>query len=55
VCHGDTVFGTGPILDYGRSLRVGDVTCTSRQTGVECRMGSSGHGFALSRTAYQWF
>ncbi|GAA4549440.1 serine/threonine-protein kinase [Pseudonocardia xishanensis] len=55
VCHGDTVFGTGPILDYGRSLRVGDVTCTSRQTGVECRIGASGHGFALSRTAYQWF
>ena len=55
VCHGDTVFGTGPILDYGRSLRVGDVTCTSRQTGVECRMGASGHGFSMSRTAYQWF
>ena len=55
VCHSDTVFGTGPILDYGRSVRVGDVTCTSRQTGVECRVGASGHGFGLSRTAYQLF
>ncbi|WP_345377915.1 serine/threonine-protein kinase [Pseudonocardia yuanmonensis] len=54
-CHTDTVFGTGPILDYGRSLRVGDVTCTSRQTGVECRVGTSGRGFSLSRTAYQLF
>ncbi|MCE3550227.1 protein kinase [Pseudonocardia sp. RS11V-5] len=54
-CHSDTVFGTGPVLDYGRALRVGDVTCTSRQTGVECRVGASGHGFGLSRTAYQLF
>lgn len=55
VCHSDTVFGTGPVLDYGQSLQVGDVTCTSRQTGVECRVGASGHGFGLSRTAYQLF
>lgn len=55
VCHGDTVFGTGPVLDYGRSLRVGDITCTSRQTGIECRVGTSGHGFSMSRTAYRWF
>jgi serine/threonine protein kinase len=54
-CHGDTVFGTGAILDYGRSLRVGDVTCTSRTSGVECRVGSSGHGFSLSKGAYQFF
>lgn len=53
-CHGDTVFGTGPVLDYGRSLRVGDVTCTSRSTGVECRVGSSGHGFQLSKSGYQF-
>ncbi|MFC5995584.1 protein kinase [Pseudonocardia hispaniensis] len=55
VCHGDTVFGTGPILDYGRSLRVGDVTCTSRSTGVECRVGASGHGFSMSKSGYQFF
>jgi len=54
-CHGDTVFGTGPVLDYGRSLRVGDVTCTSRSTGVECRVGSSGHGFLLAKGAYQFY
>ncbi|GJF07072.1 serine/threonine-protein kinase [Pseudonocardia sp. D17] len=54
-CHGDTVFGTGPVLDYGRSLRVGDVTCTSRTTGVECRVGASGHGFSMSKSGYQWF
>lgn len=55
VCHGDTVFGTGPVLDYGRSLRVGDITCTSRQTGVECQAGAGGHGFSMSRTSYRWF
>ncbi|GEL19837.1 serine/threonine-protein kinase [Pseudonocardia asaccharolytica] len=55
VCHGDTVFGTGPILDYGRSLRVGDVTCTSRTAGVECRVGASGHGFSMSKSGYQFF
>jgi serine/threonine protein kinase len=54
-CHGDTVFGTGPVLDYGRSLRVGDITCTSRSTGVECRVGSSGHGFLLAKGAYQFY
>ncbi|GAY09932.1 serine/threonine-protein kinase [Pseudonocardia sp. N23] len=54
-CHGDTVFGTGAVLDYGRSLRVGDVTCTSRTSGVECKVGSSGHGFSMSKGAYQFF
>lgn len=53
-CHGDTVFGTGGVLDYGRALRVGDVTCTSRTAGVECRVGASGHGFTLSKSGYQF-
>ncbi|MCW0214614.1 MAG: serine/threonine protein kinase [Pseudonocardia sp.] len=55
VCHGDTVLGSGAILDYGRAVRSGDTTCTSRPTGVECKVGGSGHGFTVSKSAYQFF
>lgn len=55
ICHGDTVFGTGPILDYGKGIRVGDMTCVSRPSGVECQAASSGHGFTMSRSGYRFF
>jgi hypothetical protein len=54
VCHGDTAFGS-PSLPYGESIRVGDATCESRENGVECRMASTRHGFAMSRTRYTVF
>jgi hypothetical protein len=55
VCHGATVLGSGAVLDYGRAVRSGDTTCTSRPTGVECKAGASGHGFTLSRAGYRFF
>lgn len=46
----DTVAERGAkVLGYGRSLRVGPFTCTSRQSGLRCRSRVSGHGFKLSR------
>lgn len=54
VCAGDTTLGAGRVLGYGRSLRRGRITCTSRQAGMTCRNGR-GHGFRLSRDAYRLF
>jgi hypothetical protein len=54
VCHGDTVFGS-PTLPYGETIRVGDAECDSRENGVECRVLSTRHGFAMSRTRYTLF
>jgi hypothetical protein len=46
----DTVSMPGAqVLGYGKSLRVGPFTCTSRQSGLKCKNRSSGHGFKLSR------
>ena len=55
VCHGDTVAGSGPTLDYGQALRVGGTVCTSRESGVECRIDDTRHGFSISRTRYSLF
>ena len=55
VCHGDTVFGGGPTLDYGQAARVGGTVCTSRESGVECRIDATRHGFSISRTRYALF
>ena len=55
VCHGDTVFGSGPTLDYGKAVRVGATVCTSRESGVECRIDTTRHGFSISRTRYTIF
>jgi eukaryotic-like serine/threonine-protein kinase len=55
VCHGDTVLGSGPTLDYGQAIRVGGTACTSRESGVECRVDATRHGFSISRTRYTLF
>jgi hypothetical protein len=55
VCHGGTVFGSGPTLGYGQAIRVGGTVCTSRPSGMECRIDATRHGFALSRTRYTLF
>jgi hypothetical protein len=55
LCHGDTVFGSGPTLDYGQAIRVGGTACTSRESGVECRVDATRHGFSISRTRYTLF
>jgi hypothetical protein len=55
LCHGDAVFGSGPTPDYGQAIRVGGTACTSRESGVECRVDATRHGFSISRTRYTLF
>jgi hypothetical protein len=51
-CISDTIMDQGlPVLDYGRSTKIGDVTCSSAEDGIHCR-DDSGHGFRLSRSSY---
>lgn len=59
VCHGDTALPAPnehrPVLQYGRSIRLGaKLTCTSLTTGMTCR-NAAGHGFTLSRTVIRLF
>ena len=52
----DSVFTPGAkVLRYGRSLRVGPFTCTSRTGGLTCRSRASGHGFKISRQSQKRF
>ena len=49
ICISDTVREpSARVLAYGRSIRVGGFTCTSRQTGLRCT-NVAGHGWLLSR------
>ncbi|MEW6583564.1 MAG: DUF6636 domain-containing protein [Actinomycetota bacterium] len=58
LCAGDTIqpppSDPYPVLRYGRSLRVGSITCTSARTGVTCT-NRARHGFTLSRQRYRLF
>jgi hypothetical protein len=54
VCAGDTALGSGKVLAYGRSIRRGKITCTSRESGVTCK-NARGHGFRISRGSYRVF
>jgi hypothetical protein len=52
----DTVAEPGAkVLRYGRSLRVGPFTCTSRLSGLTCKSRPSGHGFKLSKQRQKRF
>ena len=52
----DSVFTPGAkVLHYGKSLRVGPFTCTSRTSGLTCRSRASGHGFKISRQKQKRF
>jgi hypothetical protein len=54
-CAGDTAIIDGlQVLEYGKAVRVGQIVCESRTTGVTCRT-DEGHGFTLSREAYTLF
>jgi hypothetical protein len=49
ICISDTVrTPSARVLRYGRTLRVGGFTCTSRRTGLRCT-NAAGHGWLLSR------
>jgi hypothetical protein len=59
VCQGTQCLGDGPEnsfeLGYGKSVKVGNFTCTSKETGMRCSVSPSGHGFELSRAALALF
>ena len=56
VCAGDTTLDPrNPVLPYGDDVEVGRFTCSSRETGVTCRDGNTGHGFFLARERYDLF
>jgi hypothetical protein len=55
VCAGDTVRDpASPILDYGRSVKMGGITCTSERTGMTC-VNLDGHGFSVARARQSVF
>ena len=55
LCAGDTVIDpNAPVLNYGQSVNVGSVACTSAKTGMTC-MNREGHGFMVSRARQQAF
>ena len=56
ICTGDTTIGrnTEP-LAYGDAITAGPIRCESAQSGITCRDVESGHGFSISREAYQLF
>jgi hypothetical protein len=52
--EGDLWFPDGaPILAYNTSKEFGSITCTSLETGLECRIG--GRGFKANQAAIQLF
>jgi uncharacterized protein DUF6636 len=54
LCVSDSALGGRRILGYGRTLRLGRMSCVSRRTGLTCR-NADGHGFFLSRQRVRLF
>lgn len=55
VCAGDTVKEPSAfVLEYGQSITMGRVTCTSARTGMTCT-NPEGHGFTVARARQQVF
>lgn len=52
-CEAGVVAPSGGALAYGTTSVVGRMSCLSRLSGMACWSGRSGHGFRLSRAAYQ--
>jgi hypothetical protein len=54
-CVGDTVIEqTAITLDYGETLSLGDLSCTSAKTGMTCT-NPAGHGFTISKAKQTLF
>jgi hypothetical protein len=52
MCAGDTVFDEeGPVLEYGTSWSLAELTCDSESTGLTCT-DSEGNGFSLARAGW---
>ena len=53
ICRGGNCVGNGPenafTLGYGHSVTVGPFRCTSRTSGMTCRVVATGHGFRIAR------
>jgi hypothetical protein len=49
-CSGDLGEGKHGTLRYGHSITVGRFRCTSRSTGMTCKVVKTGKGFRLNRT-----
>lgn len=55
-CNGDAIYGEDQeALEFGDSIRVGDVECRSDSEGIRCSNTSTGHGFAVGKTKYELF
>ena len=55
LCHGDTVIDPQSMeLGYGASTTMGDLTCTSEQTGMTCT-NARGHGFTIAKARQTLF
>ena len=48
-CGGDSLFGAGGRLGYGKTVRRGRFKCLSGMNGVRCVNVRNGHGFLISR------
>ncbi|MCW2989546.1 MAG: hypothetical protein JWM73_140 [Solirubrobacterales bacterium] len=59
VCHGASCVGDGPpeafTLGYGKAVKVGIFRCTSRTSGMTCRVIGKGHGFTIARAGIRRF
>ena len=56
LCAGDTTIGRdSEPLAYGDAITAGPLRCESAESGITCRDVESGHGFSISREAYQLF
>lgn len=54
-CVGDTVFDPNAFtLGYGKSVSLGNITCTSQETGMTCT-NSQGHGFTVRKARQRVF
>ncbi|MGH3674905.1 MAG: DUF6636 domain-containing protein [Mycobacterium sp.] len=54
-CAGDSAQNNDPPLPYGESITAGPMRCDSAESGITCRNTVNGHGFFISRQAYQLF
>jgi hypothetical protein len=55
LCAGDSAHGSDEPLAYGDSVAAGQMRCDSAESGITCRNTGNGHGFSISRAAYQLF
>ena len=55
VCAGDTVIDPrNPVLDYGRAVSLGGISCVSAKTGMTCT-NAAGHGFSVAKAKQKLF